>query len=243
MKPTIREGWVDNQGVRLHYIHSNPDSPQKMLPLVYVHGAYGTAEGFLPEMEALSPRRCIAITLRGRGKSGAPEVGYTFEHHISDIQALANHLRLFRFCLMGWSVGVAYSIGYTCRNPEHVAGLILLDYPARYPSFSPQWAERGLSNPSFDWKAHAVHAIQRESTEIPLWKDLPKVKCPVLVIGGGQPDALLRPEHIDCYKQHLPSVEIIVFKDSGHNVSRPDYDMFIGTLKEFLERIDRIENT
>ena len=47
--------------------------------------------------------------------------------------------------------------------------------------------------------------------------------------------------YIDSYEQHLPSVEIIVFKDSGHNVSKPDYDMFKGTLKQFLERIDRIE--
>lgn len=106
MKPTIREDWVDNQGVRLHYIESNPDTPPTLSPLVYIHGAYGMAEKFLPEMEALSPRRCIAISLRGRGKSDAPETGYSFDHHISDIKALVNHLGLGHFCLMGWSVGV-----------------------------------------------------------------------------------------------------------------------------------------
>ncbi len=117
MKPTIRERWVDNLGVRLHYIQSNPDAPETLVPLVYIHGAYGTAEGFLPEMEALSPRRCLSVSLRGRGKSDAPEAGYSFDHHISDIKALVNHLNLRRFCLMGWSVGVAYSIGYASHHP------------------------------------------------------------------------------------------------------------------------------
>ncbi len=236
MKPTIREGWVDNLGVRLHYIQSNPDAPVTLVPLVYIHGAYGTAEGFLPEMEALSPRRCLSVSLRGRGKSDAPETGYTFDHHIYDIETLVNHLGLGRFCLMGWSVGVAYSIGYASRHPASVAGLILLDYPARYPAFPPQWADRVLSDPVFsDWKPHAVRAIQRESTEVSLWDDLGKVRCPVLVIGG-QPEALLKPYHIEKYRERLPIAEIVVFKDSGHDVSKPDYDRFIRTLTTFLEK-------
>ncbi len=239
MKPTIREDWVDNLGVRLHYIESNPDTPPTLSPLVYIHGAYGMAEKFLPEMEALSPRRCIALSLRGRGKSDAPETGYAFAHHISDIEALVNHLGLRRFCLMGWSVGVAYSIGYASHHPGSVAGLVLLDYPARHPAFPPQWADRVLSDPSLDWKPDVVHAIQRESAEVPLWNDLSKIRCPVLVVGGGQREALLKPEHIEKYRQHLPSTEIVVFKDSAHDVSKPDYDRFIRTLTRFLEKIDR----
>ena len=150
-----------------------------------------------------------------------------------------NHLDLERSCLMGWSVGVAYSIGYASHHPGSVAGLILLDYPARHPAFLPQWADRALSDPSFDWKPYVVHAIQRESAEVPLWDDLDKIQCSVLVIGGGQPEALLKPEHVEKYQQHLPSAEIVVFNDSGHNVSKPDYDRFIRTLTAFLEKIDR----
>ena len=238
MVPRVVEGWLDNRGVRLHYIESNPDAPASLLPLVYIHGAYGKAEGFLPEMEALSPRRCVAVSLRGRGKSDAPETGYTLDLHISNIAALVNHLGLGRFCLMGWSVGVAYSIGYASRNPTSVAGLILLDYPARYPAFPSQWVDRALSDPSMDWKPHVVRAIQRESAEVPLWDYLTKVQCPMMVIGGGQPEALLKPEHIEKYRQHLSSAEILVFKDSGHDVWKPDYQRFIRTLTAFLEKID-----
>ncbi len=201
MNPTIVEGWVNNLGVRLHYIDSSPDASTALCPLVYIHGAYGTAEGFLPEMQTLSPRRCVAVSLRGRGKSDAPEAGYSFAHHISDIEALVGHLGLARFCLMGWSVGVAYSVGYASQHSETLGGLILLDYPARHPAFKPDWAVRGLSDPSYDWKPHAVRAIQQESTEVPLWDDLHKIRCPVLVIGGGQSEALLRPEHVEKYNR------------------------------------------
>jgi pimeloyl-ACP methyl ester carboxylesterase len=89
-----------------------------------------------------------------------------------------------------------------------------------------------------DWKPHVVRAIQRESAEVPLWDDLTKVQCPVMVIGGEQPEALLKPEHIERYHQYLPPAEIIIFKDSGHNVSQPDYQRFIRTLSAFLEKID-----
>ncbi len=241
MKQTIVEGWVNNLGVRLHYIDSNPEAVPALSPLVYIHGAYGTAEGFLPEMQALSPRRCVAVSLRGRGKSDAPEAGYSFAHHISDIEALVDHLGLARFCLMGWSVGVAYSIGYASHHPETLSGLILLDYPARHPAFKPEWADRGLSDHSYDWKPHAVRAIQQESTEVPLWEDLHKIPCPVLVIGGGQPEGLLKPEHVEMYRTHLPNGEIVIFDDSGHNVSKPDHDRFIRVLTTFLERIDKTE--
>jgi len=59
-----------------------------------------------------------------------------------------------------------------------------------------------------------------------------------MVIGGGQPEALLKPEHIERYRQHLSSAEILVFKDSGHDVWKPDYQRFIRTLTAFLEKID-----
>jgi hypothetical protein len=49
----IREGWVENVDVRLHYIEGSAETLSPLVPIVYVHGAYGTAEGFLPEIKAL----------------------------------------------------------------------------------------------------------------------------------------------------------------------------------------------
>jgi len=61
-----------------------------------------------------------------------------------------------------------------------------------------------------------------------------------LLIGGGRSDALLKPEHIEQYRKQLRRVEVVVFEDSGHNVSEPDFDRFIGRVKSFLEQIDGV---
>ena len=84
----------------------------------------------------------------------------------------------------------------------------------------------------------AVRGIQRDSADIPLWDRLDKIECPVLAIAGGRPDALLKPEGLEMHRQHLRDGEVIVFIDSGHNPSRPDYGRFIRTLENFLQRID-----
>ncbi len=114
----IREGWAENGSVRLHYVESNWDAPSTLNPIVYAHSAFGTAEDFIPEMKALSPRRCVAVSLRGRGNSDAPETGYSFDQNVSDFETIVNHLNLMNLCVMAWSVGVTYSLAYAARHPE-----------------------------------------------------------------------------------------------------------------------------
>ena len=229
---------MDNRGVRIHYLESNGDPSTSPVPVVYIPGAFGLAESFLREMSALAPRRSISIDLRGRGKSDAPETGYSFHHNVSDIQTVVDTLQLNHFCLTGFSVGVAYAVGCAYRHPDRITGLILIDYPARYPRFPSDWVERWFSGPSFKGNLQAAHQLQRESADIQLWDKLDTIKCPVLVLRGGRPDALLGAEQAERFRQHLRDVEVVVFEDSGHNVSEPDFERFIGTMKKFLERLD-----
>ncbi len=241
-----REGWAENGPIRLHYVESNSEAPASLTPVVYVHSALGTAEGFLKEMRALSPRRCVSFSLRGRGNSDAPEAGYSFDRNVSDVEAIVNHLSLENFCLMGWSVGATYSIAYASRHSDLVSGLILLDYPARHPKWPVGWAERWLSGPTIRDNPNLVRGlrgVEQESSEVVLWDALGKINCPILVIGGGAEGALLKQEHIEMYRQHSRKLEVVVFPDSGHNVSQPDYDRFIRTITKFLEPIDALRLT
>jgi pimeloyl-ACP methyl ester carboxylesterase len=74
---------LKNGSVSLHYVESGWDSPTDLTPVVYPHIGFGTAEVFIPEMKALSPRRCVSCSLRGRGNSDAPEAGYSFDENVS----------------------------------------------------------------------------------------------------------------------------------------------------------------
>ena len=238
---SFREGWCKNGSVRLHYIESGWDSPSKLTPLVYAHTGFGTAEVFVPEMKALSPRRCVACSLRGRGNSDAPEAGYSFDEIVSDLDAVVNHLSFDRICVIGWSIGVTYSIAYAARHPELVSGLVLLDYPARYPKFSAGWAERWSSEPSVrdnPERMRGMRGLERESKEILLWDRLDAIKSRILLIGGGAEGALLKQEHVEKYREHCRNLEVAIFSDSGHMVWQPDYDRFITRLIKFLDCID-----
>ena len=117
---TVQENKVDNKGVSIHYIDSAPDGGDSKTAMVFVPGALGAAGDFLKEIEALAPRRCVAISLRGRGQSDTPRKGYTLDDHVSDIEAVVDTLALRDFCLMGYSAGVPYVIEYTARYPERV---------------------------------------------------------------------------------------------------------------------------
>jgi pimeloyl-ACP methyl ester carboxylesterase len=238
---SIREGWCKNASVRLHYIESGWNLPSCFTPLVYAHTGFGAADVFASEMKALFPRRCVACSLRGRGNSDSPEAGYSFDENVSDIEAVVNHLVSDRICIMGWSVGVTFSIAYAAGHPERVSGLVLLDYPARYPKASAGWAERWASDPQvkdYPDRIRGLRGLERESTEVLLWDRLDTIKSPILLIGGGAEGALLKPEHVEMYREHCRNLEVAVFPDSGHMVWQSDYDRFISRVNKFLGKID-----
>src|SRR3989441_183317 len=51
-------------------------------------------------------------------------------------------------------------------------------------------------------------------------------------------EALLKPEHVEKYRQHCRNLEVAIFPDSGHMVWQPDYDRFISRVNKFLDYID-----
>ena len=85
---------------------------------------------------------------------------------------------------------------------------------------------------------YVVEEIQKDSNEIILWEELKEINCPVLVIKGGTEQALLKKEDSEKYKNNCKNVEVKVFINSGHELWVPDYDKFIETIKDFLNKID-----
>jgi pimeloyl-ACP methyl ester carboxylesterase len=136
---------------------------------------------------------------------------------------------------VAFSVGVAFALGYACAYPERVRGLVIIDYPARYPQFTHEWAERAVARGSTHHvEERVVRALGRESEEIPLWGGLGALACPTLILRGGQPDSLLTAEQAQMYRRCLPSAEMVLFADAGHALWVPDYARFLRTVDGFL---------
>ncbi|WP_341320378.1 alpha/beta hydrolase [Solibacillus sp. FSL H8-0523] len=225
-----------NTDINIHYIETN-DHVTDSLPLVYIPGALGNAEQFIEEMKSLFPRHCISISLRGIGKSDAPLKGYTFEENILDISSVIKKSGLNAYYLMAYSMGVPYAIQYAATNPNEVKGLILCDYPAKYPRIPEQWIENAKKFVPPN-RCHVVEEIQKDSSEIILWEKLKEINCPVLVLKGGTEQALLKEEASMKYKSNLKNVELLEFTNSGHELWVPDYEKFIQSIKDFLTKIE-----
>ncbi len=238
------EGWVQNWEVRLHYLTNAPVALGELSPLVIVPGTAEAAEDYADLLEALAPRRCLALSLRGRGQSGSPQRGYTLIDHTTDVEALVNALDLPPFCLMGYSRGVAYALAYAARQPARLAGLILGDYPAHHPAMSPEWIAHFLESTcrgipvSERLMPHVAEGLQREAEDIPLWDYLPGITCPVLILRGGQPGSRLSVEATERYLELLPDARVVRLEDSGHALWEPDYGLYVVTIGGFLERLD-----
>lgn len=234
----IRDEWAVREGVRIHYLEGGEREAADRIPLMYIPGALGSAENFRSEMEKLAPRRTLAVSWRGAGKSDAPETGYSLEDQVKDAEAVMEKALKGRFYLMAYSMGVPRAIELAARHPRRVAGLILIDYPARYPALSETWVERVLSSYQ-NVPERVVRAIQRESREVLLWDRLRDISCPVLVLRGGGEGSLLKEADAALFRERLSRVEIAVLPKAGHDVWNPDYDRFFRTVVSFLEERDR----
>lgn len=231
----IEDRWVDSAGVHLHYLAAGGSAAT---PLVYVPGALGSAEQFLPEMKRLAPRRCLAISKRGLGKSSAPPSGYGLADRVNDLIAVLQAADVGSACIMAFSMGVPVAIRLAALRPDLVAGLILLDYAPRHRKIAETWF--GLAMPhalESGVSEHVVRAMIDESEEIDLAPDLTSVRVPVLVVVGGMSHHVPEPER-NRYREAVPHLQLVVFEDSGHEVFKPDYEKFMRLVEEFLVSVD-----
>jgi len=123
---SVNEGWVDSDGLRLHYVSwGRDDAPA----VVMLHGLRSYAHTWAPVADALADRyRVVALDQRGRGRSDwDPQRDYYAAAYVRDLDALVHALDLRRFVLVGHSMGGANAFVYAAAKPERLAGLVIED--------------------------------------------------------------------------------------------------------------------
>ena len=124
MRPTHR--YVDNNGLRLHYLdYGNAALP----PMLLLHGMRDAAQSWDIFARAMSVEyRVLSLDSRGHGDSDrAGPNGYRFDYYITDVEALADHLDLTDMIIVGHSAGGRYAWNYAVRHPDRVRALVIVD--------------------------------------------------------------------------------------------------------------------
>ena len=235
--------FLRNGSLRLHAVDSG--GGQGLVPLLIVPGLAESADEYAGLIKYLAPRRCVAVTLRGRGRSDAPPTGYALQDHLGDIAVAAALFDRERFCLFGFSRCVAYALGYALEHAERLAGLIVGDYPARHSALPPEFTPYLLAS---DWHGrlgkdriaeHALDALQRESRVVMFWDRRGAISCRSLILHGTEQNgSLLSNAQIERYRHRLPQATAVCLTQSGHDLWAPAPVPFNDAVRDFLAQLD-----
>ena len=115
------------------YINSNPiyyidEGKPDAMPVIFLHGFPFNHEMWKAQVELVSKEhRAIAYDIRGHGKSYIGEAQFTIEHHVDDLIALLDHLKIEKTVIVGLSMGGYIVLRALERNPERFRAAVLCD--------------------------------------------------------------------------------------------------------------------
>lgn len=99
------------------------------VPLLLLHGYSNEAHIWDDFVPTVAPHyRVLALDLRGHGDSDwHPDGAYGYEDHVDDIEAILESLEIDRLVVVGHSLGGRIAMLFGGRNPEKLAGLVIVD--------------------------------------------------------------------------------------------------------------------
>lgn len=232
--------------VRLSVIDVAPERP--LNTVVMLHGFGGNAKQFRYQLQALSDtHRCIALDLRGHGRSDAPLSEYSVDEMIEDLERVLESLQVTEsFVLIGHSFGGALAVTFAHRYPERVSKLILIATTDRYQL---GWGARkllslptpvldALVKPLVRGKISSTPAVLKRyhKNSVVRWNGramLRGLEMPVLVIRGDR-DRVFPALRFDEVARLIPNAEEVNLGASAHMVILERHDAVKRAIDRFL---------
>jgi pimeloyl-ACP methyl ester carboxylesterase len=176
-------------------------------PLVLLHGGYGTAEMFGPNLAALAAgRQVIGVDLQSHGRTPAVGRPMRFETMADDIAELIRYLGHDRADVMGFSLGGGVALRTGIQHPEAVRRLVLVSTPfkrsgwhpemvAGFDQMGPETAEFMKQTPMFeeyrkvaprveDWPVLVTQLVTLLKIDYDWTAEAGGLSMPVLIVAG-----------------------------------------------------------
>lgn len=252
---------ADLPGVRLRY----RDSGGSGAPLVLLHANTGTSASWAPQFDAFSAAgyRVIAFDRRGWGDSMAnPATGPQPSSVAEDLDALAEHLRLPKFHLLGIAGGGFVALDYAAWRQDRLRSLIVAASTGAFSEPEMQRLTQNISFPGFTqlpeafreispsfraihpelvaaWSHAQEAARQKDAPPQPLrtpnsFAKIAEIRLPMLAITAGA-DLLAPPTLMARWLRHIPQAEVVAIADAGHSVAMERPELFNHAVLTFLQ--------
>ena len=241
--------FIPTQNVQLFSAaFGNPSAPA----IVGIGGWIGSWELWLPPFALLSQSwYTVGYDHRGSGATICPPEAITFEGLVEDVFTVMDAYGLENCILAGESAGASVALGAALKNPERIAGLVLVDgaYSSNaarrdspflqglkqaYTQTLAAFVEACVPEPdSGTIKRWGRQIIDRASPEnaialyemmggVDLRSEVPKVRQPTLIIHGDK-DMIAPLEDAHFLQQNLPNSRLVILEGAGHvpTLTRP----------------------
>lgn len=254
----ISEQFVQISGGTLFVKTWTPNNPSKNPPLILLHDSLGCVEMWRDFPQALctqTGRKIIAYDRLGFGRSSArealPSPRFVSEEAEIYLPALLKSLNIQRFALFGHSVGGAMAV----VSAGALAGQCEAVITESAQAFVEDRTREGISKAKGDFadpkifakleKYHGAKTRWVLDAWIEVWlsdafadwslkADLPKMKCPALVIHGDQDEygSVRFPDMICQYAGGRTEKQVL--QNFGHVPHRESPELTLQLVKEFL---------
>jgi pimeloyl-ACP methyl ester carboxylesterase len=209
-------GYAPVNGLQMYYeIHGSGGTP-----LVLLHGAYMTIEGFGPLLTRLAETRQVIVPeMQAHGRTSDIDRPITYEQMADDTAALIRHLGLGPVDVFGYSMGGGVAIQLSIRHPELVRKQVVAsagyDYDAMQPelhAFIPNITPEVFAGSPIETSYNQVAPNPADFPKLveklktldltPFdWKDqVPGIAAPTLIVVGDS-DALVVEHAVEMYRQ------------------------------------------
>lgn len=241
----MKSYFIANGAVVLHILENGVVS-EKSPSLLIINGLWESAERAIPLLSEIQGH-VVTFSFRGRGLSSTPENNYTLENHLSDIEAVISYCGLKNYCVLGFSRGAAYAIGWSLSNQKDMCGLILVDQAPIHRSVGEEaldfWSKLVyLQVPVLNhMRLEALQGLGNDADEVDFSEQLSKLRIPVALFVGRNAVAKIpsdiSEEALKLYKESIPKLNIIEFQYSGHMIPDEEQQKYIEEVGLFLKKL------
>ncbi|HBW38041.1 alpha/beta fold hydrolase [Desulfosporosinus sp. BICA1-9] len=240
----MKSFFVHNESVKIHVLENGIFS-SKTPSLLVIGGLWEPAERAIPILSELSSH-VVALSFRGRGLSSTPATGYDLDDHLSDIDAVVKHCQLQNYCVLGFSRGASYALGWSFKNQQNMRGLILVDQPPihskpglGYVDFWSNLVYLGVPLLNF-MRRRALEGLERDAIEVDFSSRLSQLQIPVTFFVGRNKESKIpsdiSDETLQLYTQAIPSCEVVKFLKSGHMIPDEEQQKYILEIASFIKK-------